>query len=66
MSLSKPLCPSCGSDDSKVIDVRGDYRRRECLTCNERFSTTEVVRPPWQMRDHKHRIAHTLKQPSLI
>ena len=26
-----------------VLDSRGDYRRRECLTCGARFSTTEAV-----------------------
>lgn len=38
-------CPSCGGD-TKVIDSRSHedsvYRRRECLVCKERFSTTEI------------------------
>ena len=40
-------CPYCGADDTKVIDSRlvtdGNQvrRRRECLTCNERFTTYE-------------------------
>jgi transcriptional repressor NrdR len=40
-------CPFCGAPDTKVIDSRlaneGDMvrRRRECLTCNERFTTYE-------------------------
>ena len=38
-------CPNCGGD-TKVIDSRPQedsvHRRRECLTCKERFSTTEI------------------------
>jgi transcriptional repressor NrdR len=40
-------CPFCDAQDTKVIDSRlaseGDQvrRRRECLTCNERFTTYE-------------------------
>ncbi|QKT04394.1 transcriptional repressor NrdR [Ectothiorhodospiraceae bacterium 2226] len=40
-------CPFCGAPDTKVIDSRlaneGDMvrRRRECLTCAERFTTFE-------------------------
>lgn len=40
-------CPFCGAPDTKVIDSRlaneGDQvrRRRECLTCAERFTTYE-------------------------
>ncbi|MCL2486998.1 MAG: transcriptional regulator NrdR [Oscillospiraceae bacterium] len=42
-------CPFCGHDDSKVIDSRptdeGERirRRRECLLCNRRFTTYEVI-----------------------
>jgi len=42
-------CPFCGADDSKVIDSRlsteGDAirRRRECVECNERFTTYETA-----------------------
>ncbi|MEZ5553549.1 MAG: transcriptional regulator NrdR [Pseudomonadales bacterium] len=42
-------CPFCGADDTKVIDSRlvaeGDSvrRRRECLTCGERFTTFELA-----------------------
>lgn len=35
-------CTKCGSD-TKVIDSRGTKRRRECLTCQHRFSTVEVL-----------------------
>jgi transcriptional repressor NrdR len=38
-------CPSCGDDDSKVVDSRsvGDVirRRRQCLKCGARFTTGE-------------------------
>lgn len=41
-------CPFCGFDDTKVIDSRSDgsysvRRRRECLHCQERFTTFETV-----------------------
>ena len=42
-------CPFCGALDSKVIDSRlggdGDQvrRRRECLDCQERFTTYETA-----------------------
>lgn len=42
-------CPFCGEPDTKVIDSRlaneGDSvrRRRECLTCGERFTTYETA-----------------------
>ncbi|HEX23083.1 MAG TPA: transcriptional regulator NrdR [Chromatiales bacterium] len=42
-------CPFCDADDTKVIDSRlanEGYvvrRRRECLTCSERFTTFETA-----------------------
>ncbi|MDF2567598.1 MAG: transcriptional regulator NrdR [Oscillospiraceae bacterium] len=42
-------CPFCGFDESKVIDSRptddGEKirRRRECLSCQNRFTTYEVI-----------------------
>ncbi|MDH5219541.1 MAG: transcriptional regulator NrdR, partial [Gammaproteobacteria bacterium] len=42
-------CPFCGAAETKVIDSRlaneGDVvrRRRECLTCAERFTTFETA-----------------------
>ena len=42
-------CPICGFDDSKVIDSRpvdesnSIRRRRECLKCQKRFTTYEVI-----------------------
>jgi len=47
-------CPFCNADDTKVIDSRlvadGNQvrRRRECITCSERFTTfktAELVMP---------------------
>ncbi|MEJ2273910.1 MAG: transcriptional regulator NrdR [Woeseiaceae bacterium] len=42
-------CPFCGHDETKVIDSRlaGEgrqiRRRRQCLACNERFTTFETA-----------------------
>ena len=42
-------CPKCGNADDKVIDTRPSEegrtirRRRECLSCGNRFSTIERV-----------------------
>ncbi|MBP1707396.1 MAG: hypothetical protein H6Q39_1120 [Chloroflexi bacterium] len=42
-------CPFCGFSDSKVIDSRdvdqGIRRRRQCLSCNSRFTTYERLQP---------------------
>jgi transcriptional repressor NrdR len=43
------LCPFCGAGETKVVDSRlvneGNIvrRRRECLSCTERFTTYETV-----------------------
>ncbi|MEW5735762.1 MAG: transcriptional regulator NrdR [Thermodesulfobacteriota bacterium] len=45
-------CPYCGCQDDKVIDSRpgkgGEAirRRRECLACQKRFTTYEIVEQP--------------------
>ena len=42
-------CPGCGYDESKVIDSRpvtesnSIRRRRECLSCQKRFNTYEMI-----------------------
>ena len=42
-------CPACGFADSKVIDSRhveegnSIRRRRECLSCQKRYTTFEIV-----------------------
>ncbi len=42
-------CPYCGYHDSRVIDSRdvndGVRRRRQCLSCDSRFTTYERVQP---------------------
>ncbi|MDP2916664.1 MAG: transcriptional regulator NrdR [Dehalococcoidia bacterium] len=42
-------CPYCNYNDSKVIDSRdvndGVRRRRQCLSCNARFTTYERIQP---------------------
>ena len=44
-------CPSCGFADSKVIDSRhveegnSIRRRRECLACQKRYTTFEMIEP---------------------
>ena len=46
---SKMKCPFCGYSESKVIDSRptdeGERirRRRECIACNKRFTTYEII-----------------------
>ena len=55
-------CPFCGADDTKVIDSRlvaeGNQvrRRRQCLTCAERYTTyetAELVMPRIKKSDGK-------------
>ena len=42
-------CPACGYPESKVIDSRpasegySIRRRRECLSCQKRFTTFETI-----------------------
>lgn len=42
-------CPFCGSDEDRVVDSRSSRegravrRRRECLTCAQRFTTYEYI-----------------------
>ena len=42
-------CPFCGDPDSKVVDSRHNEdgnsirRRRECIACQRRFTTYEIV-----------------------
>ncbi|MFC1990028.1 transcriptional regulator NrdR [Chloroflexota bacterium] len=42
-------CPFCGYNDSRVIDSRdandGIRRRRQCLSCDSRFTTYERLQP---------------------
>lgn len=51
------LCPSC-EERTKVLETRQFYdkdggfyyldRRRECLSCGERFFSLEIPRDIWQ------------------
>jgi len=42
-------CPHCGSEEDKVVDSRSVQegrairRRRECISCGERFTTYEYI-----------------------
>ncbi len=46
------FCPYCNSSKTKVVDKRGTdenrsiRRRRECLSCKERFTTYEKIKIP--------------------
>lgn len=35
-------CPICG-EKTRVVDVRKNRRRRECLNCLSRFNTEETL-----------------------
>lgn len=56
-------CPYCANDDTRVIDSRlGDggesvRRRRECQSCNERFTTFEhiVLQMPQVIKSNQRR-----------
>jgi transcriptional repressor NrdR len=57
-------CPFCNADDTKVIDSRlvgeGNQvrRRRECISCSERFTTyetAELVMPKIIKRDGRRK-----------
>ena len=45
----KMICPFCGENNDKVLDSRASFsgygirRRRECLSCGQRFSTLEQI-----------------------
>ena len=47
--IAQMKCPSCGSEDIKVVDSRpvdennSIRRRRECLSCQTRFTTYEII-----------------------
>ena len=48
-------CPSCGSTDSEVIDIRYRpslkrvVRRRRCIACGERWNTVEI-----RLKEHRN------------
>lgn len=41
--LPRTTCPYCHSRFSIVKDIEGTRRRRQCLGCAKRYSTTERV-----------------------
>ncbi len=58
-------CPFCGTDDTKVVDSRlaseghSVRRRRECLSCAERFTTfetAELTLPPIVKSDGRREV----------
>lgn len=48
-------CPSCGSTDSRVVDIRyrpslkREVRRRRCIACGERWNTVEI-----RLKEHRN------------
>lgn len=38
-------CPACAADHSRVLQSRGNERRRECRDCECRFTTVEATLP---------------------
>lgn len=62
-------CPHCQADEMKVIDSRNAAelnairRRRQCLTCGERFTTFETVNAGMQVlkRDGRYEDFHVTK-----
>jgi transcriptional repressor NrdR len=49
------FCPTCGSSQNRVVDSRpaenaaAIRRRRECETCNDRFTTYERLEPQFMV-----------------
>lgn len=37
------ICPACQHPRSRVVDTRKAKRRRECLACHMRWTTTEIL-----------------------
>ena len=56
------LCPSCGATETRVIDSRpaeggsSIRRRRECETCEHRFTTYERLEPQLVVRKRNGRL----------
>ena len=56
------LCPSCGASDTRVIDSRpaeaglAIRRRRECESCQHRFTTYERLEPQLVVRKRNGRL----------
>lgn len=56
------LCPSCGTENTRVIDSRpaeagsAIRRRRECESCGHRFTTYERLEPQLMVRKRNGRL----------
>lgn len=63
-------CPFCGFEDTKVIDSRSTElkkrRRRECTSCEKRFTTYEIVEMPLIMVEKKDGSFETFDRNKLI
>lgn len=52
-------CPKCNYPDSHVVKTSPDdktnhiYRRRECIKCGSRFTTSEHFRDNYKRSDYK-------------
>lgn len=55
-------CPKCGAD-SKVVETRGDRRRRQCLSCAERWSTIEIMLARGAVKTEKPKEPEKKKEP---
>ena len=51
VDMNKIACPRCGDGRSRVVDTRpfhqrdGVYRLRQCVGCDNRYTTEELVSP---------------------
>ncbi|MGE0359669.1 MAG: hypothetical protein AB7H93_16550 [Vicinamibacterales bacterium] len=55
-------CPVCGiATPTRVVSVCGPRRRRQCLDCENRFSTVETI-VAHQRAEPKHRPRHVAKR----
>ena len=65
-------CPFCGAIDTKVIDSRlvseGNHvrRRRECITCEERFTTYESAELVMPSIIKQHAIREPFNEDKLL
>ena len=65
-------CPYCGYQESKVIDSRPTdenekiRRRRECISCQKRFTTYEMVESPTIMIVKKDKSRQSFDREKLI
>lgn len=64
------LCPKCKKNETKVIDSREDEksirRRRECLNCQNRFTTYEYIEIPDLLVIKKNGDRESFKREKII